>query len=445
MLEKVKPTAMGLDGLPDWFIRLSAPAFAEPLTYLFNLSLDQSVVPHQWKSSSITPLPKVRHPDTCNDYRPISITPVVSRIMEKELVRSLIYPVFNHPDYNHFFSDQFAFRPTGSTTSALIYLLHKLTYLLQEHEYVHIIALDFSKAFDSVRHCSLVSKLSNFPVPDCLHNWIVDYLNTRQHLTKVGRDRSGFLTTNASIIQGSGLGPVSYIFSASDLHPVYPLNILFKYADDTYLLVPAVSSGSIPEELKNISQWATDNNLKLNTAKSREMIVCLPKVSTLNKPYLATGLTRVQQLTVLGVTISDTLSAAAHVHDLATKAAASLYALKTLKAHGLQGQPLWDVTQATLVAQLTYASPAWSGFLNSEENSKLQSVLNKATRYKLLTPNCKTIDELFNSADTNLFTAVTSNPDHVLYQLLPPVNWLLSAQKNSWFYFTTSTKLFTAK
>jgi len=90
MLYTIKPTAVELDGLSDWFIRLAAPAFAEPLTYLFNLSPECSVVPSQWKSSYITPLSKITQPLNCQDYRPISITPILSRIMEKIIVRSLL-------------------------------------------------------------------------------------------------------------------------------------------------------------------------------------------------------------------------------------------------------------------------------------------------------------------------------------------------------------------
>jgi len=84
--------------------------------------------------------------------------------MEKSIVKDYLYPTFMHPDYSYLFQDQFAFRPTASTTAALIYLLHTLTELLQTHDYVHVIALDFSKAFDSVRHHSLVSKLANLPL-----------------------------------------------------------------------------------------------------------------------------------------------------------------------------------------------------------------------------------------------------------------------------------------
>ena len=121
--------------------------------------------------------------------------------------------------------------------------------------------------------------------------------------------------------------------------------------------------------------------------------------------------------TVLGVTFTHTLSFAPHILKLTGKAAASLYALKT---HGLHGQALWDVTQATLVAQLLYASPAWSGFIKADEKAKLQSVLNKAVRYGFLT-NYKPVEYLFDSSDTSLFSAILRRPDHVLHPLLPPL------------------------
>ena len=105
-----------------------------------------------------------------------------------------------------------------------------ITTLLQEHNYVPLISLDFSKAFDTVRvrHHSLLSKLADFPLPDGFHNWLIDYLTNRQHQTKAGPDRSSFQPINAIIIQGSGIGPVAYIFNTSDLHTISPSNILLK-------------------------------------------------------------------------------------------------------------------------------------------------------------------------------------------------------------------------
>ena len=263
MLDTVKPSAFGLYGLPAWLIRLAAPVFAQLLTHLLNLSLEQSVVPSQWKSSCITPIAKVSQLRSCSDYRPISVTQIVSRIMEKLLVKSLMYPVITEPECRHLFADQYAFRPTGSTTSALISFFHQITNLLQEHDYVHRISLDFCKAFDSVRHYSLVSKLAEFVLPDCFYNWVIGYLFSRKHQTKVGNVKSTFRAINASIIQGSGLGPVSYVFTACDLHALFSSNILLQYADDTYLMIPAPNSALIQQELDHVSQWANANNLKL--------------------------------------------------------------------------------------------------------------------------------------------------------------------------------------
>ena len=137
--------------LPFWFLKTAAPFIAEPLSACFSLSLRSGFVPQQWKTAVICPVPKIKQPALAADCRPISLTPILSRVLEKCLVRKEFYPLLYTPDNNPQFSDQFAF-PTGSTTSALIYILHLVSNLLQDNPYVHIIALDFSKAFDSLRH-----------------------------------------------------------------------------------------------------------------------------------------------------------------------------------------------------------------------------------------------------------------------------------------------------
>src|ERR1051325_10142099 len=96
MLDSLSNTATGLDLVPAWFLQLSAPVICHSLTYLINRSLLTSTVPTQWKSACITPLPKVPHPAGPGDFRPISITPVLSRVVEKSVVLKFFYPVL-HP------------------------------------------------------------------------------------------------------------------------------------------------------------------------------------------------------------------------------------------------------------------------------------------------------------------------------------------------------------
>ena len=118
-LDKLKPTSEGLDKIPHWFLRLTAASIARPVAYLFNLTLLNSVVPTQWKTSLISPRPKIPQPETCADYRPISITPILSRLLEKQVARMFLYPILSLPNVFSFFQDQFAFRPTGSTTARI--------------------------------------------------------------------------------------------------------------------------------------------------------------------------------------------------------------------------------------------------------------------------------------------------------------------------------------
>ena len=125
MLDQLRPTSTGLDLLPAWFLKLAAPVFCKPIAYLFNLSISVPFVPQQWKCAWISPIPKVPTPKTHTDYRPISITSILSRIMERLVVRQFLYSAFL-TDYTNAlsFSDQYAFRPSGSTTAALIWILH---------------------------------------------------------------------------------------------------------------------------------------------------------------------------------------------------------------------------------------------------------------------------------------------------------------------------------
>jgi len=176
MLDHLKTSAAGLDAIPAWYLRLGAPAFLVPLTVLLNQSFSAGVVPQQWKVASITPVPKLAKPAQCCDYRPISVTPTLSRLAERYIVRSFIYPALLQPPPSLCFSNQYAFRPSGSTTAALVALLHTVCDMLATNNFVHVIALEFSKAFDSVRHSTLTEKLAQLDMPDQVYNWIRDFL-----------------------------------------------------------------------------------------------------------------------------------------------------------------------------------------------------------------------------------------------------------------------------
>ena len=165
ILDHLRHTATGLDGLPAWFLWLGAPAFAAPIAELCNQSLTTSFVPQQWKTAIITPVPEVTHPSLPSHYRPVSIMPVLSRVMERHIARTFIYPALLTTPWValqrpvHLYSNWI-------NHSCHIAILQAITEMLSCHPYVHVIALDFSKAFDTVRHSTLLEKLAKLDLPD---------------------------------------------------------------------------------------------------------------------------------------------------------------------------------------------------------------------------------------------------------------------------------------
>jgi len=146
------------------------------------------------------PVPKVPAPTTQTDFRPISITPVLTRIFEKINVRRYIYPSLLTPpptlNTHTYLSRSICF----SSYWLLVSILHAITSLLTANSYVTVIALDFSKAFDTVRHSAVLLKLAQLDILDHIFNWISDYLQDHSNCTVYNNYSSDLRTVSASII-----------------------------------------------------------------------------------------------------------------------------------------------------------------------------------------------------------------------------------------------------
>lgn len=421
MLDRLKATAMGLDGIPSWFLRLGAPVFAAPLAQLYNQSITAGVVPTQWKAAIIKPVPKVSKPKKPSDYRPISITAVQSRMLERHVVRSYIYPALHRQVDGLYFGDQFGFRPTGSTTAALIAITHIVLTMLSSNAYVRVFALDFSKAFDTVRHATLVEKVTKLDMPDQVFNWIKDFFDGHTHCTAFAGEISSYASIQASVIQGSGLGPAAFLITAADLRPLHSENRIIKYADDTYLIVPACNTDTSCGELEHIREWANRNNLTLNRTKTKEILfrANVRLGGDIQLPAPCPDIERVDSLVVLGVVINDRLTATDHVSRLLESCSRLLYALRVLRDHGLPSSSMNDVFRSTVLAKILYCAPAWAGFCSAADREKLDAFLRRCKKLRYCDDNLPVIANLFDDADNQLFKRILANDKHILHHYMP--------------------------
>ena len=109
-------------------------------------------------------------------------------------------------------------------------------------------------------------------IPDEVYNWVKDFFDNHSRCTKFAGEISTRADIHASVIQGSELGPVSYLVMAADLRAINDKNRMIKFADDTYLIVPAECTATCEDEVAHTQNWAYDSNLNLNRAKSREIV-----------------------------------------------------------------------------------------------------------------------------------------------------------------------------
>jgi len=232
---------------------------------------------------------------------------------------------------------------------------------------------------------------------------------------------SAFKSISASIIQESAIGPASYVVNGSDLHTVFDGNDLLKYADDTYLIITAVNIKTRITELSHNTEWAKRNNLKLNLAKSHEIIfVDRKQKQKVPEPVEISQLQRVKVINILGVTITNGSSVSPHVQSVIASRAQVSYALRVLHAHGLCDSALHTIYRSVVVAKLLYASCAWEGFANAIDQNKIQSFINNSKRNGYCSPDLPDFNNLCTLMKVDLFNKVSKIPIHVLHPLLPP-------------------------
>ncbi|MCJ8742393.1 hypothetical protein PDJAM_G00081580 [Pangasius djambal] len=303
--------AAGPDGIPGRVLRACAEQLAGVFTDIFNLSLAQTVVPACFKTTSIVPVPKHSSPACLNDYRPVAVTPIVMKCFERLVLAHLktCLPPTLDPH-------QFAYRNNRSTEDAVSTALHcVLSHLENKNAYARMLFVDFSSAFNTVIPSKLITKLGDLGISPSLCIWIMDFLTNRPQNVRSGHNCSTTITVNTGAPEGCVLSPFLYSLFTHDCKPVYGSNSIIKFADDTTVigLISDNNESDYRAEVEHLAAWCADNNLLLNTSKTKELIVDFRKEKSVPlDPIHINGMAveRVSSFKFLGTHISENLSCA---------------------------------------------------------------------------------------------------------------------------------------
>ena len=259
--------AAGHDHLNPCFLRICLPYILSPVCDIMNRAITENTFPTEWKHALVTPLHKSGPTNDPNNYRPISVLPIFSKVFERHIHNTLNKHLLSnkliHPN-------QSGFRANHSCTTSL-YKLHTDWLNTKKGEKTMIVFIDFKKAFDAVPHDILIKKLSHAGITGSFLTLLKSFLAERQQQVKVGNSTSPLRTMNFGVPQGSILSPTLFSIFINDLLSSTTFLQSHAYADDTVFYGSDSSTGILCRKAQNdinvINQWCIDNGMFINANK----------------------------------------------------------------------------------------------------------------------------------------------------------------------------------
>ena len=356
---KLDPQKATSGAIPTDIFQQSVDDYLNPLTDCINCCFLDGVFPSELSLAEITPVFKNKDRLNKVNYRPISLLPVVPKVYEN-IISSQIKK-YIEPRLSKLLC---GFRAKHNTQHALFRLLCKWQENLDRGEVVGTVAMDLSKAFDTLPHGLLLAKLKAYGFSRNSLKLIFSYLTNRQQRTKVGSSLSEWLRISLGVPQGSILGPLLFNIFLNDIFLFIEQTDLCNFADDNSMYSSAKSIEQVIERLKHDLQitlkWFESNGLVANPDKFQLMFLGASSTSS-NEGILTVGTSTLipsEQIKLLGVTIDNQLNFDLHITNLCTSANKKINCLHRIKKY-LDTEQLKAISSAYILSTFSYAPLIW--------------------------------------------------------------------------------------
>ena len=366
-------TSFGHDGLSSKLLKYIDTQVSDILACIINQSLLTGIFPDSLKLAKVAPVFKKDDPHLTDNYRPISLLPVISKVFEKVVFRQ-VYDYFD--ENNLLYKNQYGFRKKHSTELAGLEFHDKIVSELEKSKLPLAIFLDLSKAFDTIDHEIMLQKLQYYGITGVCLQWFKSYLTGRRQYVQYKDSVSSQSPLTTGVPQGSILGPLLFIIYMNDIAQVTNKFHFTIYADDTTLITPICSfavnpathqdykqiSININKELETITDWLALNKLSLNAKKTKMMLFHFHQKKTSNiKLDLKINKTKIEQVKefcFLGVMFDECITWKSHVSKVAGKISAVVGTINKLKRF-LPQNILKMIYNALILPHINYGLLLW--------------------------------------------------------------------------------------
>ena len=363
--------ATGLDTVSARLLRECFDLISDSLALIFNRSIETSIFPDEWKSARITPLyKKCGNRSDPSNYRPISIIPVVAKVFER-IVYDQVYRYLT--EYKLLCCYQSGFRTLHSTVTALIEATDSWSLNVDRGLVNAVVFLDLKKAFDTVNHAILLSKLQAYGIRDFANQWFCSYLRNRKQTCLVDCNKSSDTYLPCGVPQGTILGPLLFLLYINDLPNCLMHSQPRMYADDTSITYASNDVEEIERcvniDLDRIRIWLAANKLTLNTTKTEFLVIgSRQRLSTLERnPQIEINKFPIKQVSTsksLGVHIDENLSWESHINEISKKIASGISAIKRIR-YFLPFEILLNVYSSLVQPHFDYCNVVWGTVLRT--------------------------------------------------------------------------------